>query len=79
MPQDASLRPLDEARSDDVWWPNGPQDDNDNVRVLRLNPNIADLWDGPASSEVAALEMSKARRTGKKPDLGENRKVSIDM
>jgi general stress protein 26 len=63
--------------SDDVWWPNGPQDDN--VRVLRLNPKIADLWDGPASSAVAAFEMSEARRTGKKPDLGENRKVSIDM
>jgi len=64
-------------RSDDVWWPDGPQDDN--VRALRLEPKTADLWDGPESAAVTAFEMAKARRTGKKPNLGENRKVSVDM
>jgi len=64
-------------RSDDVWWPGGPQDEN--VRVLRLEPRTADLWDGPASSAVAAFEMSKARLTGQEPNLGENRKVSLEM
>jgi general stress protein 26 len=63
--------------SDDVWWPNRSQDKN--VRVLRLEPRIADLWDGPASSAVATFEMSEARRTGKKPNLGEKRKVSIKL
>jgi general stress protein 26 len=63
--------------SDDVWWPNRAQDEN--VRVLRLDPRFADVWDGPASSAVAKYEMSEARRTGKKPKLGENRKVRVRM
>ena len=63
--------------SDDVWWPNGPYDEN--VRILRLEPRVADLWDGPACSAVASVEMSEARRTGKKPNLGEKRKVTFKM
>jgi general stress protein 26 len=63
--------------ADTVWWPGGPQDTN--VRVLRLDPQIAELWDGPASSVVASFEFAKARLTGAKPNLGENRKVTVDM
>ena len=37
------------------------------------------MWGGPANSAVAAYEFAKARMTGEKPDLGENRKVSADM
>ena len=39
-------------RSDDVWWPGGP--DNPNVRVIVLTPLLAELWDGPSSPIVAA-------------------------
>jgi general stress protein 26 len=46
--------------SDDVWWPDGPQDRN--VRILRFDPKIAGLWDGPANSALASSEMAKARR-----------------
>jgi general stress protein 26 len=63
--------------TDDVWWPGGPEDQN--VRVLRLEPLRAELWDGPASSLVAAYEFAKARATGAKPNLGEKRKVTVDM
>ena len=63
--------------ADNVWWPEGPQDLN--VCVLRLDPQIAELWDGPASSIVASYEFAKARLTGVKPNLGENRKVTVDM
>jgi general stress protein 26 len=63
--------------TDDVWWPGGPEDEH--VRVLRLKPLRAELWDGPASSTVAAFEFAKARATGLKPNLGENRKVTVDM
>jgi hypothetical protein len=42
-------------------------------------PATAELWDGPASSAVAAYEFAKARLTGEKPKLGENRKVSVGM
>lgn len=63
--------------TDDVWWPGGPGDPN--VLVLRLEPLRAELWDGPASSVVAAYEFAKARATGEKPNLGEKRKVTVDM
>ena len=64
-------------KTDDVWWPGGPDDRH--VRVLRLAPLRAELRDGPASSEVANCEFAKARATGAEPNLGDNRKVSIDM
>ena len=67
----------DWKKTDDVWWPDGPRDRN--ARVLRLDPQRAELWDGPASSLVAAYEFAKAKVTGEKPDLGENRKATVEM
>jgi general stress protein 26 len=64
-------------KTDNVWWPDGPSDPN--VRVLRLVPERAELWDGPSNSAVAAFEFAKARLTGEKPNLGENRKVTVEM
>jgi general stress protein 26 len=64
-------------KTDDVWWPGGPDDPN--VRVLRLEPQTAELWDGPASAAVAAFEFAKARMTGEKPNLGEKRKVTVPL
>ena len=63
-------------KTDNIWW-NGPDDPN--VRVLKLLPSTAELWDGPSSSAVAAFELAKARVTGEKPNLGENRKVTLKM
>ena len=63
-------------RTDNMWW-SGPDDPN--VRVLRVQPLTAELWDGPASAAVAAFEFAKARITGAKPNLGENRKVTVRM
>lgn len=60
-----------------VWWPGGPEDPN--LRVIRVEPRRAEMWDGPASSAVAAHEFAKARATGDKPNLGEKRKVSADL
>jgi general stress protein 26 len=62
--------------TDDMWW-HGPDDPN--VCVLRVQPITAELWDGPSSRIVATLEMVKARLTGEKPNLGENRKVTVSM
>lgn len=64
-------------KADEVWWPDGPADRH--ICVLRLEPQRAELWDGPASAAVARHEFAKARATGRKPNLGENRKVSVDM
>jgi general stress protein 26 len=63
--------------TDDVWWPAGPRDPN--VLVLRVEPVLAELWDGPGSALVAAFEFAKARLTGDKPDLGENRKSTVSL
>jgi general stress protein 26 len=63
-------------KTDNMWW-KGPDDPN--VRVLRLVPERAELWDGPSNSAAAAFEFAKARLTGKKPNLGENRKATIEM
>ena len=62
--------------TDNAWW-NGPDDPN--VCVLRIEPRTAELWDGPASKAVAIYEFAKARLTGEKPNLGENRKVTVKM
>lgn len=64
-------------KSDDVWWPGGPHDPN--ARVLIVEPQTAELWDGPASRTAAAYEFARARLTGEKPNLGENRKVTVEM
>ena len=64
-------------KTDDLWLPGGPDDPN--VRVLRVEPVTAELWDGPSSAAGAAFEFAKARLTGEKPNLGENRKVTVPM
>jgi general stress protein 26 len=61
---------------DEMWW-KGPDDPN--ARVLRIEPLTAELWDGPSNSLVAAYEFAKARITGEKPFLGENRKKTVTM
>ena len=43
--------------TDNVWW-SGPNDPN--VRVLRVTPLRAELWDGPASDAIVAYEFAKA-------------------
>ncbi len=44
-----------------------------------MEPLTAELWDGPSSKAVAAFEFAMARLTGTKPNLGENRKVTVAM
>jgi len=63
--------------TDEVWWPDRERDPN--LRVIRVEPAYAELWDGPADPKVASREFALARATGKKPDLGENRKVVVPL
>ena len=60
-----------------VWWPGGPSDPN--VLVIQFSPKRAEIWDGPASSAVAACEFAKARATRRKPNLGEKRKSMVKL
>jgi general stress protein 26 len=64
-------------KTDEVWWPGGPTDPN--VCLLRIEPFTGELWDGPASAVTTIFEFAKARLTGGKPNLGENRKVTVEM
>ena len=64
-------------KTDDIWLQGGPDDPN--VRVLRVEPNTAELWDGPSSAAGAEFEFAKARLTGEKLNFGENRKVTVPM
>jgi general stress protein 26 len=63
-------------RKQETWW-DGPEDPN--LRVLRVKLKRAEMWDGPADSDYAAYEFAKARITGEEPDVGENRKVTVEM
>jgi general stress protein 26 len=63
--------------TDQVWWPAGPNDPT--LRLLRVEPKVAELWDGPSSSAVAAFEFAKAKLTGSTPNLGENRKITVPL
>jgi general stress protein 26 len=64
-------------KTDEVWWPGGPN--SPDVCLLRVDPLTAELWDGPASTAVSVFEFAKAKLTGKEPNLGENRKVTLKM
>ena len=46
-------------KTDDAWFPSGPDDPN--VRLLRLEPITAELWDGPSSAAGAVFEFAKKR------------------
>jgi general stress protein 26 len=64
-------------KSDGRWWPGGPADPD--VCLLRVEPLTAELWDGPANAAAVAFALVKARLTGNEPELGENRKVTVEM
>jgi general stress protein 26 len=75
--EDAELTAIAWRPEDVVWWHGGPHDPD--VCVVAVEPFTAELWDGPASSAVAGYERAKARTTLTEPDVGENRKVVVDM
>ncbi|HEY1745433.1 MAG TPA: pyridoxamine 5'-phosphate oxidase family protein [Xanthobacteraceae bacterium] len=62
--------------TDSLWW-KGPDDPN--VCVLRAELTRGSLWDGPSSKAVEIFEFIKAKVTGAKPNLGENRRSDISL
>ena len=62
--------------TDKAWWA-GPDDPD--VCVIRAELLSAEIWDGPATKVVEVFEFLKARMTGQKPNLGENRKISVQF
>jgi Pyridoxamine 5'-phosphate oxidase like len=47
-----------------------------NIRVLKITPEDAEFWDSPGSV-ISYVQMAAAAVTGRRPDLGDNRKVAL--
>ncbi len=56
-----------------AWWESA---DDPNIRVLKITPDDAEYWDLPGTV-VSYVKMAAAAVTGTRPDIGENRKVSM--
>ena len=56
-----------------AWW--GSAEDP-NIRVIKIIPDDAELWDTPGSI-ISYVKMAAAAMTGSRPDIGENRKVAM--
>ena len=56
-----------------AWWESA---DDPNIRVLKVTPDDAEYWDSPGTI-VSYVKMAAAAVTGTRPDIGENRKVSM--
>jgi hypothetical protein len=47
--------------------------------VLQAELTSGPMWDGPSSKAVELFEFIKAKVTGEKPNLGENRKADVSF
>ncbi len=56
-----------------AWW-NSAEDPN--IRVLKIAPDSAEYWDSPGSV-ISYVKMAAAAVSGTRPDIGENRKVTM--
>lgn len=58
-----------------AWFPDGKDDPN--IALLKVDVDQAEYWDSPGSRMVVAFDYLKARLTGTRPQLGENKKVDL--
>ena len=56
-----------------AWW---DSPDDPNIRVLKITPDDAEFWDSPGTV-ISYVKMAAAAISGSRPDLGDNRKVSL--
>ncbi len=56
-----------------VWFPKGVDDPN--IALIKVTIDSAKYWDSPSSSMVIAYGYVKARLTGKRAKVGENKTV----
>ena len=60
-------------REANTWWDSA---DDSNILVLKITPDDAEFWDSPGTV-ISYVKMAAAAVTGTRPDIGENRKVSM--
>lgn len=56
-----------------AWW-DSPEDPR--IRLLKVTPEDAEYWDSPGKV-VSYVKMAAAAITGKRPAMGEHRKITI--
>ena len=56
-----------------AWWSSA---DDPDIRVLKITPDDAEFWDSPGSV-ISYVKMATAAVTGTRPEIGDNRKVSL--
>ena len=56
-----------------AWWDSA---EDPNIRVLKITPDDAEFWDSPGPV-ISYVKMAAAAVTGTRPDLGDNRKVTM--
>jgi len=56
-----------------AWWDSA---EDPNIRVLKIMPDDAEFWDSPGTI-ISYAKMAAAAISGTRPDVGENRKVSM--
>jgi general stress protein 26 len=56
-----------------AWW---DSPDDPSIRVIKLTPEDAELWDSPGRA-VSTLSMLTAAVTGRRPKLGDNAKIDL--
>ncbi|HEY5338862.1 MAG TPA: pyridoxamine 5'-phosphate oxidase family protein [Rhizomicrobium sp.] len=71
----------DRAKIRDLWspfakaWFDSVNDPN--IRVLKVSPSDAELWDSPGTLITTVKMLAAAASGTKHPDVGENRKVAM--
>jgi general stress protein 26 len=56
-----------------AWW---DSPDDPNIRILKVMPDEAQYWEGPGKA-VSTIKMAIAAATGRRPDMGDNKKVAM--
>jgi len=56
-----------------AWWDSA---EDPNIRVLKITPDDAEFWDSPGTI-ISYAKMAAAAISGTRPDVGDNRKVSM--
>jgi general stress protein 26 len=56
-----------------AWWDSS---DDPNIRVLKITPDDAEFWDSPGAV-ISYVKMAAAAISGSRPEIGNNRKVSL--
>jgi general stress protein 26 len=54
--------------TDQVWWPGGPDDPT--LRLLRVEPKTAELWDGPSSRGRRGFRIRQGKTHGRQAKSG---------